>query len=178
MPGCPGFLCRSVPFPLGPPPRQFGDPGCTDPEGGTPKPVSSHRPWGTNHLRDVTILGRVHFHLGGGGRRCPHPWPARAPHEHWHPRRQGYLIHHSLQRSDEVGPPHMVGVVPRGKCRWAASPKCLVSLQSVGLGRAERFLCPGTLPDPLLRQLWWLGHSKCTPYLHFLRTLVVSWNVI
>ena len=43
----------------------------------------------------------------------------------------------------------MVGVVPRGKHRWATSPKCLVNLQSVGLGRAEHSLCPGTLPDPL-----------------------------
>ena len=43
----------------------------------------------------------------------------------------------------------MVGVVPRGKHNRATSPKRLVSLHSVGLGRAESFLRPSTLPDPL-----------------------------
>ena len=42
----------------------------------------------------------------------------------------------------------MVGVVPRGKHSRGASPEHLVSLQGVGLGRAERFLRPSSLPDP------------------------------
>ena len=72
---------RAGPAPLGPSPRGFGGLGCTDPlDGGTPKPAPSHRLWGYNHLRDIPILGGVHFRPGGGGHLCPCPGQAWAPH--------------------------------------------------------------------------------------------------
>ena len=64
--------------------------------------------------------GGVHFHLGAGAPSAPAlsllgpctntgVVPAR------HPHRQAYLVHHPLQRLEEVGAPCMVGVVSRGK---------------------------------------------------------------
>ena len=66
---------------------------------------------GDDHLRDIAILGWMHLHWGGGGRRRPRPRSTRASHQDGgrpralaqHPHGPRHLIHHSLQRSDDVG---------------------------------------------------------------------------
>ena len=59
-----------------------------------------------------------------------------------HPHLKGYLVYHPVQRPAKLGAPCIAGVVPRGKHRRAAAPKCFKSPPSISVGITQYFLRP------------------------------------